>query len=114
MRLPRAAISTGWQPTSAKRCRLLLTTCRRVPTSSCAARASLQRGPVVRKLTLPGTIQAYYRAAIYARVSGYIQSWQADIGAHVKEGQVLATIDSPELDQQFAQAKADLATATAN
>jgi RND family efflux transporter MFP subunit len=78
------------------------------------ALASLQRGPAVRKLTLPGTIQAYYRAAIYARVSGYLQSWQADIGAHVKAGQLLASIDTPDLDQQFAQAKADLATATAN
>jgi RND family efflux transporter MFP subunit len=76
--------------------------------------ANLQRGPAVRKLTLPGTIQAYNRAAIYARVSGYLQSWQADIGAHVKAGEVLAKIDSPDLDQQFAQAKADLATATAN
>jgi RND family efflux transporter MFP subunit len=76
--------------------------------------AKLQSGPVVRKLTLPGTIRAYYRAAIYARVNGYLQSWQADIGAHVKAGQVLATIDTPDLDQQFAQAKADLATATAN
>src|SRR3984893_15600311 len=78
------------------------------------ALASLQRGPEVRKLTLPGTIQAYYRAAIYARVSGYLQSWQADIGAHVEAGQLLASIDIPDLDQQFAQAKADLATATAN
>src|ERR1700730_2730161 len=78
------------------------------------ALASLKRGPEVRKLTLPGTIQAYYRAAIYARVSGYLQSWQADIGAHVKAGQLLASIDIPDLDQQFAQAKADLATATAN
>ena len=76
--------------------------------------ANLQRGPAVRKLTLPGTIQAYNRAAIYARVSGYLQSWQADIGAHVRAGEVLAKIDSPDLDQQFAQAKADLATATAN
>ena len=76
--------------------------------------ANLQRGPAVRKLTLPGTIQAYNRAAIYARVSGYLQSWQADIGAHVKAGEVLAKIDSPDLDQQFAQGKADLATATAN
>src|ERR1700719_2114757 len=78
------------------------------------ALASLQRGPEVRKLPLPGTIQAYYRAAIYARVSGYLQTWQADIGAHVKAGQLLASIDIPDLDQQFAQAKADLATATAN
>ncbi len=78
------------------------------------ALARLRRGPGVRKLTLPGTIQAYYRAAIYARVSGYLQSWQADIGARVKGGQLLASIDTPDLDQQFAQAKADLATATAN
>src|SRR5580700_4790577 len=71
------------------------------------ALARLRRGPGVRKVTLPGTIQAYYRAAIYARVSGYLQSWQADIGAHVKAGQLLASIDIPDLDQQFAQAKAD-------
>ena len=65
-------------------------------------------------LSLPGTIQAYNKAAIYARVSGYLKSWQQDIGAHVTVGQVLATIDAPDLDQQPAQAKADLATATAN
>lgn len=65
-------------------------------------------------LSLPGTIQAYNKAAIYARVSGYLKSWQQDIGAHVTVGQVLATIDAPDLDQQLAQAKADLATATAN
>ncbi len=65
-------------------------------------------------LTLPGTIDAYYKAAIYARVGGYLKSWQTDIGAHVTAGQVLATIDAPDLDQQFAQAKADLGTATAN
>jgi len=78
------------------------------------ALANVQRGVGERKLTLPGTIQPYYRAAIYARVSGYLKSWQADIGAHVKAGELLASIDTPDLDQQFAQAKADLATATAN
>jgi RND family efflux transporter MFP subunit len=78
------------------------------------ALANVQRGVGERKLTLPGTIQAYYKAKIYARVSGYLKSWQADIGTHVKAGQVLASIDSPDLDQQYAQAKADLATATAN
>ena len=72
------------------------------------ALANVQRGVGKRKLTLPGTIQPYYRAAIYARVSGYLQSWQTDIGAHVKAGQLLASIDIPDLDQQFAQAKADL------
>jgi RND family efflux transporter MFP subunit len=78
------------------------------------ALAEVQRGGGERKLTLPGAIQPYYRAAIYARVSGYLKSWQADIGAHVKAGELLASIDTPDLDQQFAQAKADLATATAN
>jgi RND family efflux transporter MFP subunit len=65
-------------------------------------------------LTLPGNIQPYYKTPIFARVSGYLSSWKEDIGAHVTAGQVLAVIDSPELDQQLAQAKADLATATAN
>jgi membrane fusion protein, multidrug efflux system len=76
--------------------------------------AKLGQGETSRPLMLPGTIQAYSKAAIYARVSGYLKSWAADIGARVKAGQELATIDTPDLDQQFAQAKADLATATAN
>jgi RND family efflux transporter MFP subunit len=65
-------------------------------------------------LELPGTLQAYNDAAIYARVPGYLKSWQADIGARVKTGQVLAVIDAPELDQQLAEAQANLATAQAN
>jgi RND family efflux transporter MFP subunit len=78
------------------------------------ALAKLSHGNAGQNLILPGTIQPYNKAAIYARVSGYLKSWQQDIGAHVKAGQVLATIDTPDLDQQLAQAKADLATATAN
>jgi RND family efflux transporter MFP subunit len=65
-------------------------------------------------LTLPGQIDANYNAVIHARVSGYLKKWYVDIGAHVKAGQVLADIDTPELDQQLAQARADLATAKAN
>jgi len=65
-------------------------------------------------LTLPGDVQANYDAVIHARVSGYLKMWYVDIGAQVKAGQVLAEIDTPELDQQLAQAKADLATAQAN
>ena len=65
-------------------------------------------------LTLPGNIQPYNKAAIYARVSGYLKSWDADIGAHVKAGQTLGVIDSPDLDQQLAQAQANLATAETN
>jgi RND family efflux transporter MFP subunit len=65
-------------------------------------------------LTLPGSVQPFDKAAIYARVSGYLKSWQSDIGATVTAGQTLALIDTPDLDQQLAQAKADLATAVAN
>jgi RND family efflux transporter MFP subunit len=65
-------------------------------------------------LLLPGDIQALYSAPIYARVSGYLKHWYVDIGTPVKAGQVLADIDTPDLDQQLAQAKADLATAVAN
>jgi RND family efflux transporter MFP subunit len=65
-------------------------------------------------LTLPGTIQPYNRALIYAQVTGYLKSWSQDIGAQVKAGQLLATINTPDLDQQLEQAKADAATAVAN
>jgi RND family efflux transporter MFP subunit len=65
-------------------------------------------------LTLPGNIQPYNRAAIFARVNGYVKSWDHDIGSSVKAGQVLATIDAPDLDQQLGQAKATLASVKAN
>jgi len=65
-------------------------------------------------LVLPGAIQAFNDAPIHARVSGYLKQWYADIGTQVKAGQVLAEIDTPDLDQQLAQAKADLGTAVAN
>src|SRR4051794_17116942 len=65
-------------------------------------------------LTLPGNIQPLNRAAIFARVNGYVQSWDHDIGSPVKAGQVLATIDAPDLDQQLGQAKATLASVKAN
>jgi RND family efflux transporter MFP subunit len=65
-------------------------------------------------LTLPGNIQPFNRAAILARVNGYVQSWDHDIGSTVKSGQVLATIDAPDLDQQLSQAKATLASVKAN
>ena len=64
-------------------------------------------------LSLPGTLLAFYNAPIYARVSGYVRAWYQDIGARVKAGQVLATIDTPDLDQQLVQARADLASAKA-
>ena len=65
-------------------------------------------------LVLPGALQAYIDSPIYARTSGYLQHWYFDIGAHVAKGQLLAVIESPEVDQQLAQAKADLATAETN
>jgi membrane fusion protein, multidrug efflux system len=65
-------------------------------------------------LELPARIEAWSRAPIYARVSGYLKAWKADIGAPVKAGQLLAEIETPELDQQLLQAQAELATAKAN
>jgi membrane fusion protein, multidrug efflux system len=59
-------------------------------------------------LDLPGRLEAYSRAPIFARVSGYLKSWSADIGAKVKAGQVIAEIEAPDLDQQLLQARADL------
>ena len=65
-------------------------------------------------LELPGRLEAYIQAPIYARVPGYLKSWKHDIGAKVKAGDVLAEIDTPDLDQQLAQARADLSVARAN
>ncbi len=65
-------------------------------------------------LELPGRLEAYIRAPIYARVPGYLKSWKHDIGSKVKAGDVLAEIDAPDLDQQLAQARADLTVAEAN
>jgi len=65
-------------------------------------------------LSLPGRLEAYTQAQIYARVSGYVKEWHADIGTRVKAGDVLAVIDAPDLDQQIMQAEANLAAAQAN
>jgi membrane fusion protein, multidrug efflux system len=59
-------------------------------------------------IDLPGRLEAYYRAPIFARVNGYLKNWSADIGARVKAGEVIAEIDAPDLDQQLLQARADL------
>jgi RND family efflux transporter MFP subunit len=76
--------------------------------------AQLQHGASGQGLVLPGNVQPFFKAAIYSRVAGYLKSWEHDIGAEVKAGQVLASIDTPDLDQQLAQAKANLDTAEAN
>jgi RND family efflux transporter MFP subunit len=67
-----------------------------------------------RALELPGTIQPLEETAVYPRANGYVRRWLVDIGDHVKEGQLLAEIDTPELDPQIEQAKADLAQAEAS
>jgi RND family efflux transporter MFP subunit len=66
------------------------------------------------ELVLPGSVQAYIEAPVYARTSGYLKDWHTDIGSQVTKGQLLAEIETPEVDQQLSQALADLATARAN
>ncbi len=73
-----------------------------------------KRGSMKDEIVLPGNIQAFVDAPIYARTSGYLKKWYTDIGTRVKTGQLIAEIESPEVDQQLAQARADLATANAN
>jgi RND family efflux transporter MFP subunit len=82
-----------------------------IPTVAAVLPDSLGR---VTTLDLPGRLEAYYRAQIYARSSGYLKDWKVDIGARVKAGDLLAEIEAPDLDQQFLQAQADLASAAAN
>ncbi|HEY3990908.1 MAG TPA: efflux RND transporter periplasmic adaptor subunit [Acidobacteriaceae bacterium] len=73
-----------------------------------------QAGSPNSEIVLPGNMFAYEDAPIYARTSGYLSHWYFDIGAHVRKGQLLAVISSPEVDQQLLQARADLATAESN
>ena len=70
-------------------------------------------GAAVQRLVLPGTVQAWYEAPIYARVPGYLKRWNFDYGAHVKKGDVLAEIETPDLDAQLAAAQAKLNSARA-
>jgi RND family efflux transporter MFP subunit len=73
-----------------------------------------KQGQPTEEVVLPGNVQAFTDSPMYARTSGYLAKWYFDIGARVKKGQLLALIDSPEIDQQLAQAQADLATAVTN
>ncbi len=70
--------------------------------------------PLQATIDLPGRLEAYNRAPIFARVSGYLKNWSADIGARVKAGDVIAEIEAPDLDQQLLQARADLANQEAS
>ncbi len=71
-------------------------------------------GAPTQEILLPGTTQAFTDAPIFARTNGYVKGWYFDIGAPVKQGQLLAEIETPEVDQQLEQARADLETARAN
>jgi RND family efflux transporter MFP subunit len=73
-----------------------------------------QLGDRAQELLLPGNTQAFIDSPIYARTNGYLKRWYVDIGARVSKGQLLAEIETPELDQQLRQAQAELATAEAN
>ena len=73
-----------------------------------------ERGNPAEEVVLPGNMQAFIDSPIYARTSGYLKAWYHDIGAHVQKGELLAIIESPEVDQQLAQSKEDLSTAQAN
>jgi RND family efflux transporter MFP subunit len=73
-----------------------------------------QAGAPNQEIVLPGYAQAFTDTPVYARTNGYLKAWRFDIGAHVSKGDLLAEIDTPEVDQQLRQARADLATARAN
>jgi RND family efflux transporter MFP subunit len=88
-----------------------LTEARAVPNVAVINPSSARNGS---GLELPGRLEAFIRAPIYARIPGYLKSWKYDIGSKVKAGDVLAEIDTPDLDQQLVQARADLNVAEAN
>src|ERR1035438_8234892 len=73
-----------------------------------------QRTAPTQDITLPGNVEPFVSAPIYSRTNGYLEKWYVDIGAHVKQGQLLAVIETPEVDQQLQQSRSTLATAQAN
>jgi len=73
-----------------------------------------QRTAPAQELVLPGNVQPFITSPIYSRTNGYLKKWYFDIGAHVKKGQLLAVVETPEVDQQLEQARANLLTAQAN
>jgi RND family efflux transporter MFP subunit len=75
---------------------------------------SPQRAAPSQEIVLPGNVQPYVTAPIFSRTNGYLQAWYFDIGAHVKKGQLLAVISTPEVDQQLGQSRSNLSTAEAN
>ncbi len=78
------------------------------------ALTSPQHEDANKEVVLPGDVEAYYSASIHGQASGYVHDWRADIGAKVKQGDILAVVDTPELDQRVTQAEGELAKAKAN
>ena len=112
--LAAAGVTAGWGILSREHAMAALSQETREMAVTTVAITKPSRGAASEDVSLPGTVQAYTDAAIFARTTGYLKKRYADIGSHVKAGQVLAEIDTPELDQQLMQARADLATAQAN
>jgi RND family efflux transporter MFP subunit len=107
-----AVVAEGLVSRAAQRSELRdLTAAEAVPNVAVVAPSSVDN---LAGLELPGRLEAYIRAPIYARVPGYLKSWRYDIGSRVKAGDTLGEIDTPDLDQQLAQARADLNVARAN
>src|ERR1700726_2406052 len=107
-----AVVAYGLGTRSAQNARLRdVTEAQSAPVVALVAPTSVKNNAV---LDLPGRLEAYIQAPIYARVPGYLKSWKHDIGGKVKAGDVLAEIDTPDLDQQLMQARADLSVAQAN
>jgi RND family efflux transporter MFP subunit len=112
--LVAAALTAGWGIMTREHAMAALSQETREMAVTTVAVTKPTKGAASEDVSLPGTVQAYTDAAIFARTTGYLKKRYADIGSHVKAGQVLAEIDTPELDQQLMQARADLATAQAN
>jgi RND family efflux transporter MFP subunit len=109
-----AAITAVWGILTREHAMAELSTETREAAVTTVAVTKPARGAASEEVALPGSVEAYTDAAIFARTTGYLKARYADIGSRVKAGQVLAEIDTPELDQQLMQARADLATAQAN
>jgi RND family efflux transporter MFP subunit len=112
--LAAAAVTAAWGIRSRANVLTELTRETRETSALAVSVIALTRGSAPEEITLPGNVLPYTDAAIYARTTGYLSQRLADIGSRVTAGQVLAEIDTPEIDQQLLQARADLASAKAN
>jgi RND family efflux transporter MFP subunit len=112
--LAAAAVTAAWGIRSRANALAELTRETRETSALSVSVIRLTRGSAPEEITLPGNVLAYTDAAIYARTTGYLSKRLADIGSRVQAGQVLAEIDTPEIDQQLLQARAQLAMAKAN